>query len=569
MCIPFTLLFFAVLMPGPSSPAAQEFPSKPPGRQESTADAPIKQRPPATEKPSWTLDRLVKEAVTGNPETLNKRAGLAAAEASVDTAFQQFFPTPYGQVQQGYEQDRNQSTDSSERVGIVGIRQPIWTGGKLTADLNAAEASAMSADYSIAETQLSLGLRVVAAYQNLMLYRGRTKAQIEGIDLLEQYAAMMARRVQSSVSASVEQSLVNSRLTQARSDLSIFRTGEQTALAQMAQLVGQPLKADEIEIDSAQALSAPPEPDEVLRQALQTNPTLHRLDADIKTVEHQEEKQRATLMPTLSVKAEYQNGFFDQDNGTGEDTRVYATLDFSPGAGLSSLANIRGATARVTGTKQAQAAARRELTTKIHADYEDCQNAYTRQQLIGRTIKSSRDVLESYTRLFVAGKRSWLDVLNSARELTQNELVMADTLASYRAASYRLRLLAGEPTWLREDHRLPESISPQSLKVAKAAPAQVDQTGATVKAAKTEPARVKGTQPMKEQCIGVGCPAPDTSLPKIEEPSASEDAKIELAQVDQTGASVEVAMTGSTRVKGTQPMKEQCIGVGCSAPGMK
>jgi len=469
-------------MPGPSSPAAQESPAKPPGRQEATSSVsgdqhpaaqekpawtikplvvvedqhkppggvPAKQPRPATEKPSWTLDRLVNEAVTANPETLNKRAGLAAAEASVDAAFQQFFPTPYVQVQQGYERDQNQSTDSSERVGIVGIRQPVWTGGKLTADLNATKAAASSADYSTTETQLSLGLRVVAAYQNLVLYRGRSRAQAEGIDLLEQYAAMMARRVESSVSASVEQALVDSRLTQARSDLSTFRTGEKTALAQMAQLVGQPLKADQIEMGSGQSLTAPPDPDEVLRRALQTNPTLHRFDADIKTVEHQEEKQRAALMPTLSVKAEYQNGFFDQDNSTGEDTRVYATLDFTPGAGLSSLANIRAATARVNGAKEAQAAARRELTTRIHADYQDCQNAYARQQLVGRTIKSSRDVLESYTRLFVAGKRSWLDVLNSARELTQNELIMADTLASYQAAAYRLRLHAGDAAWLRE-----------------------------------------------------------------------------------------------------------------------
>jgi len=449
MYLPMALLFFAILMPGPMASAAQETAPNPSGRQESTAGTPGEQRLPASEKPAWTLDRLVNEAVAGNPETLSKRASLESAEALVDAAFQQFFPTPYAQVQQGYEQNKNQSNDSSDRVGIVGLRQPIWTGGKLTADLDTAKTSALSADYSITETQLSLAQRVVAAYQNLMLAHGRVKAQTEGIKLLEKYTAMMDRRVQSSVSASVDQALVNSRLSQARSDLSTYKTGAQTALAQLDQLIGRPLKAGDIELDFSTALAAPQEPEEVLRQALQTNPTLRRMEADIQTVVHQTEQQKAALMPTLSVKAEYQTGLFDQE-GTEDDTRAYATLEFNPGAGLSSLANIRAASAKVTGTKQLKEAARRDLTTRIQADYQDCQNAYIRQRLIGKTMQSSRDVLESYTRLFVAGKRSWLDVLNSARELTQNELVMADVLAVYQASTYRLRLHSGEAAWLQE-----------------------------------------------------------------------------------------------------------------------
>lgn len=400
------------------------------------------------------LDRLVNEAAIGNPETLSKRANLEAAEASVDAAFQQFFPSPYAQAQQGSSQNKNLTTNTSDRTGLVGVRQPIWTGGKLTADLNVAKASALSADCSIAETQLALAQRVVAAFQNLMLSRGRVKAQLDGIELLEKYAVMMERRVQSSVSASVDQTLIQSRLTQARSDLSTFQSGEQTALAQLSQLIGRPLKSVDVTCDFATALAPPRDQDEVLRQALQTNPTLRRMDADIKTVTHQEAKQQAALMPTLSVKAEYENGLFER-NATNEDTRIYATLDFSPGAGLSALANIRSATARVSGTRLAQDAARRDVTARIQADHEDCSNAYARQRLIGQTVQSSREVLESYTRLFVAGKRSWLDVLNSARELTQNELVMADILAAYRASDYRLRLYAGEMSWLQAGRRAP------------------------------------------------------------------------------------------------------------------
>jgi adhesin transport system outer membrane protein len=442
------LLFIAILIPGPRTTAAQETTPKPPGRPVTNVSG--DQRPAAQEKPAWNLDRLVNEAVTANPETLSKRASLEAAEASVDAAFQQFFPTPYSQINQGYDQNQDKNSAYAEqRVGTFGVRQPIWTGGKLTADLDIAKATALSADSSITETQLSLAQRVVAAYQNLMLSHGRINAQAKGLELLENYAAMMDRRVQSSVSAPVDKELVDSRISQARSDLSSFKTGEQTALAQLGQLLGRPLKISDIEFDESASLATPRESDEILQQAMQTNPTLRRMDADIKTVIHQEEKQKAALMPTLSVRAEYKNGLFDK-GPTKEDTLVYTTIDFTPGAGLSSLANIRSATSRVSASKQAKEAARRDLTAKIQADYDDCLNAFTRHRLIGKTVQSSQEVLESYTRMFIAGKRSWLDVLNAARELTQNELIMADILAVYQASTYRLRLYAGETAWLQE-----------------------------------------------------------------------------------------------------------------------
>ena len=424
----------------------------------STPNAGAHHSPPG-ELSSWTLDRLVNEAATGNPETLSKRAGLQSAEASVDSAFQQFFPTPYAQAQQlsGHYQS---NAEADQRIGVVGIKQPIWTGGKLTADLAVARSAASSAGFSIVETQLSLAQRVVNAYQGLVQDQWRIQAQQEGIVLLEKYAATMKRRVQSSVSASVDQSLVDSRLSQARSDLSSFTAARQTILVQLSQLVGHNLRADQIEHDASAPLAAPPEPDGLVSQALLVHPSLRRLKADLTTVEHQVKQQRAALMPTLNLKAEYRSDLFREASSKTtpvEDTVVYASIDFSPGAGLSSLANIRVAEIRSVGAKYSIEATRRDLTAKVLGDDEDCRTAAMRYQLLKQNVQTSREVLDSYNRLFVAGKRSWLDVLNAARELTQGEIAMADMLALYRASMYRLKLDIGDTEWLRAEGSPPDS----------------------------------------------------------------------------------------------------------------
>jgi adhesin transport system outer membrane protein len=52
-------------------------------------------------------------------------------------------------------------------------------------------------------------------------------------------------------------------------------------------------------------------------------------------------------------------------------------------------------------------------------------------------------VLKSYSRLFLAGKRQWLDLVNMSREVTENQVSMATVKAMYITAAYRLALHSG------------------------------------------------------------------------------------------------------------------------------
>ena len=107
------------------------------------------------------------------------------------------------------------------------------------------------------------------------------------------------------------------------------------------------------------------------------------------------------------------------------------------------------AAARVVNLRETREAARREMTAKVSADYEDHLSNLGRKRGIQRSIQASTEVLASYDRLFVAGKRNWLDVLNAARELTQVEVSLADVEAAIAASYFRLRLHGNELPWQR------------------------------------------------------------------------------------------------------------------------
>lgn len=76
----------------------------------------------APHKYSWTLDDLINEAVAHYPETLSKRAAFETAKANEDSAYWQFFPSPYVDV----THQNNQRTTvfnayDNERIGVYGL----------------------------------------------------------------------------------------------------------------------------------------------------------------------------------------------------------------------------------------------------------------------------------------------------------------------------------------------------------------------------------------------------------------------------------------------------------------
>jgi adhesin transport system outer membrane protein len=56
---------------------------------------------------------------------------------------------------------------------------------------------------------------------------------------------------------------------------------------------------------------------------------------------------------------------------------------------------------------------------------------------------TSAEVSESYARQYTAGRKSWLDVLNAAREASQAELTLVDAQSQMQAAVLRLKAQTG------------------------------------------------------------------------------------------------------------------------------
>ena len=53
-----------------------------------------------------------------------------------------------------------------------------------------------------------------------------------------------------------------------------------------------------------------------------------------------------------------------------------------------------------------------------------------------------QQVFESYSRQYLAGRKSWLEVMNASREIAQGEIQLAEAQASHVVVTWRLAIVA-------------------------------------------------------------------------------------------------------------------------------
>lgn len=388
----------------------------PPGAQAQSATA-------------WSFDQVLQQSLQTHPAIQGKRSVQAAARADLDGAQWQRFPSLSAEV----------PTGSRETGGVVRIDQPLWSGGRIDAGIDAAGSRVDAAGAGIEEERLTLSLRVIAAYTEALRQSARMQVAETGMAEHDRLLDMIRRRVAQSVSSQTDQRLAESRAYQAANDVSNARQALANALAQLSQLAGKPVR---IVTPTGIGVGEPlpgASLERVMRQAVAYSPTLRRLDYEAQAADSEIALQRSAYMPKVLLRVEKPTGGINADNRT----RAMLVLQAQPGAGLSAKAGVDAAVARREGARSAHDAAERDVRERFTIDWNEAEASRERLGNAGESSTTSTQVFESYARQYVIGRKSWNDVLNAVREATQAQLLLEDTRAQAIAASLRLAAQTG------------------------------------------------------------------------------------------------------------------------------
>jgi adhesin transport system outer membrane protein len=104
-----------------------------------------------------SLPQLLTAVLATHPAVQGQRAQLQGAQAGVDSARWQYYPTPSVSVETAAASAADRLYQGDRLVSTLRLQQPLWSGGRLSAGTDKAEAT-------LAATRLQLGLRVLQAY---------------------------------------------------------------------------------------------------------------------------------------------------------------------------------------------------------------------------------------------------------------------------------------------------------------------------------------------------------------------------------------------------------------------
>lgn len=383
------------------------------------------------------VSTLMGEVLARHPSVIGSRYDGEAAEKLVDVARRQFYPTPTISMEAG----------DSRPTATLRVSQPVWTGGQLSGQLRIAELRRERAARVADEVQIRLALRVLELCQNYVHNSSRVKTMRWTVDTLGELTAMISRRVQAEVSSLADRRVAEARLAQAQADLRGFMVARQQAQEQLAQLLGSPVDLERLNwraatYSNSRALSG------YVETAFADWPSNRIARVDEMLAKQEAVVAKAAQWPVVSLAFEHRPGSqANQWMGGYENNRVLLTTQYTLGAGLSVFSQAEASERRAYSATQAVGTAERLSADAVVAEWQAYQSALSRRQSQAEALSGAQDLLASNRRLFVAGRRGWLDVVNSVREATQAEMAQTEIETVLVASQLRLQLLTGHQIW--------------------------------------------------------------------------------------------------------------------------
>ena len=393
--------------------------------------------PPAMAQP---LEQLIAAALDSHPSVQAQSALVQSSQAGVASAKWQYFPTPSLSIEAANTKGTDTLYQGDSRVAIARLQQPLWTNGRLTAGSDKAAAGLAFSQASLEEVRLQLGLRTVQSYGDWLSAYLKVLAYEKSLATHERLREQTQRRLSEGVTSQSDLTLSITRLEAISADVTAARAQADIARARLAQLVGRPVDAAAL----TQALARPHELTTshaglsgLLAMAMTASPALAKAHAQARVQQAAIDERRADLLPEVYARLEHQSGNFNQSNSPSQ-SRLFIGLTSRFGAGLSTLSNIESARSQYTSALSEVEVQSRSISEQVLTDYAQALAAKSRLQSLQASLDAAAEVSASYDRQFLAGRKSWLDVLNAARELAQIAAQMADLQAAQVVVTWRL-----------------------------------------------------------------------------------------------------------------------------------
>lgn len=404
------------------------------------ADSPLSHLPPFFGN---TLFLLISTGLQNNPAVQSKVKLTEASKFGVDAAKWQFYPTPIASIDQARTSANDPSYQGTNRVFQLGLQQPIWTGGRLTAGLTLAEKQLAVAFADLQDSKEQLTLKIVSAFASWTSAHEKVTAYEANVKLHQDLQALIRNRINAGLSPESDFVFSRGRLDQALADLEMAKTQRANALTSLSQQLGTSIEGSDLISITRPLLNYRIERGDMLKNALEIRPSILKARAQVEIQDSQIAIAKSSVSPSISLSLQRQDGNFSYSNvATNVQNRAFLSLSTSFGAGLSNFSQIASAIAQREAALSDEEAAKRNISEEIISDIALIQASEYRVRSMQFACEAASSTESSWRRQFLAGKKAWQDLLNSTRELASCRTTLADSKQSLLNLNWRLAVFS-------------------------------------------------------------------------------------------------------------------------------
>ncbi len=376
------------------------------------------------------LEEAINIVTKNYPSAMSGRAALRAAYSEVRAAEWLHFPSV--SVNAAYRDRSGGSTAGAIDPQLI-VEAPIWSGGRIEANIRQAKASEIATSAEYVDTVESLAITTSNTYFEIVRLTQAEQLLAESVKVHERLVETMERRVAQEVSPVADLELARSRTAQIQQQYTVTQSQRRTALRILAELVADP------SYDLGPIPYFDPDLDLLDRDAMEDqavafNPRLRRLRAEVDVARADLDAKRASIFPQLNAQYSYDDVF---------GSRFGVVMRAQTTGGLSQFSQVNASRQRIQGALEDARVQEQQLRRDIASDIILYESSKSRAAISRDASDTAARVSESYMRQFIAGRRSWLDVMNALREAVTAELGQVDAEVGAMAAAARLVLRTG------------------------------------------------------------------------------------------------------------------------------
>jgi len=387
-----------------------------------------------------TLADAITLAYQTNPSLQAERAQVRADDEEYVQARAGYRPTVNASASYGYNDNDNAVfgvNTSNTSSAAVSVNQPIYTGGRVAAQIDVAKADISSGREELRRAELSLIQGVIVAYVDVRRDQAQLTIADDNVTILSRQQDQTAAEFEFGEVTRTDVAQSQARLEQARAQLAIAHATLEQARAAYAAVVGQgPGElAEEPPIDNF----LPSTIDRAFDLAEQNNPQLLQASYVERASAARLAEAKAQTRPSIGLSGAYgYNGGGPQVGGVAvgalgggafshfaRDVTISATASVPLFAGGLYASQIRQASEQDNVSRDGVEVARRQVLQSISQAWNALLGAKSSVTAYEGQVKADATAYDGVRAEQEGGLRTVVEVLNAEQELEASKLALA------------------------------------------------------------------------------------------------------------------------------------------------